>query len=235
VTTPRLRPERNGVLDHSNDKREKEHIEVSSPTLKVRSKAITAREDVALVMGTSRLIIDEHSVAAFHAEALGGMRDLSLDTEHDLSASGVTDGLVNEVPSGLTRGDLVAHDVLLGIVGGVGAVRGRGMSAPDGAEGKVVPRGGVGAVGACVGGGAGSRGDHTRPGGLVAKRIYQGSFSVGVGDGLHEASITEDHGGSMALGLDTSGDHLVSSVLLGKGGFRLSALFFIFFVLIIIV
>jgi len=56
-----------------------------------------------------------HNLLVGTLSNLDGLHDLNLDSEHTLSEFNVTDGLVNEVFSGLTSGDLVSHNVLLGL------------------------------------------------------------------------------------------------------------------------
>jgi hypothetical protein len=69
---------------------------------------------VVFFLGLDDLDEIGHDLEGSSFTELDGLHDGNLDTEHTLSEFDVTDGLVNEVFSGLTSGDLVTHNVLLG-------------------------------------------------------------------------------------------------------------------------
>merc|ERR1719272_135629 len=70
---------------------------------------------VGLLLGLDDLDEIGHDLEGRSLTKLDGLHDLNLDSEHTLSEFDVTDGFVNEIVSGLSSGDLVSHNVLLGL------------------------------------------------------------------------------------------------------------------------
>merc|ERR1719272_473501 len=70
---------------------------------------------VGLLLGLDDLDEIGHDLEGRSLTKLDGPHDLNLDSEHTLSEFDVTDGFVNEIVSGLSSGDLVSHNVLLGL------------------------------------------------------------------------------------------------------------------------